>query len=51
MFCSVELQQQPRSKQTVPFGFLGPGRTHPTFSSSRIAEQLCCVAEKKKNNC
>ena len=45
MFSSLEFQQQPRNKQTVAFGFSGSGRTHPTFSSGCIAEQLCSAAE------
>ena len=45
MFFSAGFQQQPRNKQTVAFGFLGSGRTHPTFSSDCIAEQLCRATE------
>ena len=45
MFVSAGFQQQPRNEQTVAFGFLGSGRTHPTLSSGCIAEQLCRAAE------
>jgi len=43
--CSAGFQQQLRIKQAVAFGFLGSGRTHPTFSSGGIAEQLSRAAE------